>query len=117
MHSLPYRKYKIYVVTMDKMQLRKSESRIAQKMRPQDYEKLSVFILTTLEQAGSEGLTLHDLVQEAQLKFNAEFNGNVSWYLLEVKHDLELRKLILKTISPKREQIIRLNSEKKWWFN
>lgn len=88
-----------------------------EKMREQDYEKLSVFILSKLEQAGTEGITLHDLVQEAQQKFNSEFKGNVSWYLLEVKHDLELRKLILKTISPNREQIIRLNSEKKWWFN
>ena len=86
-------------------------------MREQDYEKLSVFILTRLEEAGADGITLHNLVQEAQEKFNSDFNGNVSWYLLEVKYDLELRKLILKTISPNREQIIRINSEKKWWFN
>lgn len=102
---------------MDKELLKKAGSRIAEKMRPQEYERLSVFIISVLERAGSEGVTLHDLVQEAQQKFNADFHGNVSWYLLEVKYDLELRKLILKTISPKREQIIRLNSEKKWWFN
>ncbi|HRE67887.1 MAG TPA: hypothetical protein PLM56_01160 [Cyclobacteriaceae bacterium] len=102
---------------MDKELSRRSGNRIEQKMREQDYEKLSVFILSVLERAGSEGMTLHDLVQEAQQRFNADFKGNVSWYLREVKHDLELRKLILKTISPKREQIIRLNSEKKWWFN
>ncbi|MBN8654072.1 MAG: hypothetical protein J0L67_21770 [Cytophagales bacterium] len=93
--------------------------RIAEKMREEDYEKLSVFIVSTLEKVGPEGVTLHDLVQEAQQKFNADFRGNVSWYLLEVKHDLELRKVIHKTISPTREQIIRLNPDpaKKWWFN
>ena len=99
--------------------MRRAGSRIAGKMREEDYEKLSVFIVSTLEKAGQQGVTLHDLVQEAQQKFNADFRGNVSWYLLEVKHDLELRKVICKTISPTREQIIRLNPdpEKKWWFN
>ena len=102
---------------MDKELSKRAGDKIGQKMREQDYEKLSVFILSVLERAGNEGMTLHNLVEEARQKFNSDFNGNVSWYLLEVKHDLELRKLILKTISPKREQIIRLNSEKKWWFN
>lgn len=88
-------------------------------MREQDYEKLSVFIISSLEQAGKDGVTLHDLVQEAQQKFNTAFQGNVSWYLLEVKYDLELRKIITKTLSPEREQIIKLNpdGDKKWWFN
>jgi hypothetical protein len=102
---------------IDKVLLKKPGSRIAQKTREQDYEKLSLFILTVLEQCGSEGITLQDLVEQAKQKFNSDFKGNVSWYLLEVKHDLELRKLILKTISPQREQIIRLNAQKKWWFN
>ncbi|HCZ36883.1 MAG TPA: hypothetical protein DHV26_13260 [Cytophagales bacterium] len=88
-------------------------------MSEQDYEKLSVFIISTLEQASDEGVTLHDLVQEAQEKFNTDFRGNVSWYLLEVKYDLELRKIITKTLSAEREQIIKLNpdGDKKWWFN
>jgi len=51
---------------MDKELSRRSGNRIEQKMREQDYEKLSVFILSVLERAGSEGMTLHDLVQEAQ---------------------------------------------------
>lgn len=104
---------------MDKELSKRAGNRIGQKMREQDYEKLSVFILSVLERAGNEGMTLHDMLQEAQEKFNAVFNGNVSWYLLEVKHDLELRKVINKTISPQREQIIRLNPnpEKRWWFN
>lgn len=104
---------------MDKERLRKSQSRVATKMRERDYEILSVFIINTLEQAGEAGVTLHDLVQEAQQKFNSNFQGNVSWYLLEVKYDLELRKIITKTITPQREQIIKLNSDtdKKWWFN
>ncbi|MCW5911132.1 MAG: hypothetical protein KIT62_08665 [Cyclobacteriaceae bacterium] len=106
-------------MSMDKVLAGKPGRRIAQKMRRQDYEKLAVFILAALEQAGSEGISLHDLVQGAQQKFNADFHGNVSWYLLEVKHDLETRKLIQKTISPQREQVIRLNPDpvKKWWFN
>ncbi|MBX2915697.1 MAG: hypothetical protein KF856_10555 [Cyclobacteriaceae bacterium] len=104
---------------MDKTLLRKSQSRVATKMREQDFEKLSVFIIHTLERAGQAGVTLHDLVLKAQEKFNADFHGNVSWYLLEVKYDLELRKIITKTLSPQREQIITLNpdSDKKWWFN
>lgn len=103
---------------MEKALLRKSQSR-ATKMREQDYEKLSVFIISTLEQAGQSGVTLHDLVLQAQEKFNADFKGNVSWYLLEVKYDLELRKVITKTLSVEREQIIKLNpdSDRKWWFN
>ncbi|HRG10050.1 MAG TPA: hypothetical protein PLJ08_15860 [Cyclobacteriaceae bacterium] len=104
---------------MDKTLLRKSGSRVTTKMSEQDYEKLSVFIISTLEQASDEGVTLHDLVQEAQEKFNTDFRGNVSWYLLEVKYDLELRKIITKTLSAEREQIIKLNpdGDKKWWFN
>ncbi len=88
-------------------------------MREQDYEKLSLFIISTLERAGQAGISLHNLVQEAQEKFNSDFQGNVSWYLLEVKYDLELRKIITKTLSPQREQMIRLNPDvdKKWWFN
>lgn len=104
---------------MDRALLRKSQSRVASKMREQDYEKLSVFIISRLERGGQAGITLHDLLQEAQEKSNTDFQGNVSWYLLEVKYDLELRKIITKTLSPQREQIITLNSDtdKKWWFN
>jgi hypothetical protein len=103
---------------MEKALLRKSQSR-ATKMREQDYEKLSVFIISTLERAGQAGITLHDLLLAAQQKFNTDFQGNVSWYLLEVKYDLELRKRITKTIAPQRKQIIKLNTDsaKKWWFN
>jgi hypothetical protein len=103
---------------MEKALLRKSQSR-ATKMREQDYEKLSVFIISTLEQAGQSGVSLHDLVLQAQEKFNTDFQGNVSWYLLEVKYDLELRKIITKTLSAQREQIIKLNpdGDRKWWFN
>lgn len=88
-------------------------------MRERDYEKLSLFIINTLEQAGPDGITLHELIAAAQQKFNTDFQGNVSWYLLEVKYDLELRKIITKTIAPQRKQIIKLNTDsaKKWWFN
>lgn len=97
---------------MDNMLLKRT-GRIAEKMREEDYNKLSDFILTMVEQAGTDGISLHDLVAEAQQKFDTSFYGNVSWYLLQVRYDLESRKLIQKSISPQRSQIIRKNPDKK----
>ncbi|MBX2896887.1 MAG: hypothetical protein KF763_15680 [Cyclobacteriaceae bacterium] len=104
---------------MEQVLRQKSGSRVAVQMREEDYNKLCDFIITLVSQAGADGISLHNLVVEAQQKFDADFKGNVSWYLLQVKLDLESHKLIQKTISPQREQIIRLNPNqgKKWWFN
>jgi hypothetical protein len=70
------------------------------------YEKISQFIVETLE--SQESVPFIGLLEQAQQNFATSIRGNLSWYLLYVKQDLEARKIIAVERDPLRAQWIRL---------
>lgn len=72
----------------------REDGRPGESMPKVEYQAWSHFILTTL--AIDEELTLTDLLERAQIKAaeSGSTNSMTSWYVLQVKRDLEARQLI-----------------------
>lgn len=56
------------------------------------YEMMRDTILGIISQRGT--ITFTDLTAEAQKELEGVFDGNVPWYVVSVKQDLEARKII-----------------------
>ena len=62
-------------------------------MMPQQYyEQLCHFIIESLE--AQKSVPFFGLLDQAEQNFAKEIKGNLSWYLLHVKQDLQARKII-----------------------
>jgi hypothetical protein len=70
------------------------------------YELISKFIVDTLE--SQESVPFLALLEQAQDDFAGSIRGNLSWFLLYVKQDLDARKIITVERDPLRTQWIRL---------
>lgn len=75
------------------------------------YELVKAFILSEL--LTKEEVTLTELIHEADKTFASDFGVKISWYLLEVKKDLQARNLIRVSFMPERVQCIRIKMESK----
>jgi hypothetical protein len=77
------------------------------------YDTLSAFIILTLE-AKTE-IELNELIDLAREEHGTVIKGEISWYLLVVKNDLEARKVIKveRAIGASRQQYLTLNSRRR----
>lgn len=75
------------------------------------YERLMTFIIETLE--AQETVPFFALLEQAEQNFSREFRGELAWYLLYVKQDMEARRLIKVMRDKKRQQWIRLKKKYK----
>lgn len=66
-------------------------------MSKENYDELSTFVLTALDT--EESLTLHGLLERAHSGLPDAIDSDVSWYVLQIKLDLEARGLI-KVVTP-----------------
>jgi hypothetical protein len=68
-------------------------SRITERMPRVHYEKIKSYILTSLE--SEKEITFYDLLAGAEKQQHLlVLGGNLSWYLLKVKQDLEAKRII-----------------------
>ena len=77
----------------------------------QSYETFSNFIISTLASKNDQFITLNELLEKAQKEIVHTFPGEMLWYLLQVKHDLEAREIV--TIAVDRYRVQRLKLAKK----
>ncbi|HZX75074.1 MAG TPA: hypothetical protein VFE57_11665 [Cyclobacteriaceae bacterium] len=75
------------------------------------YVALSNFIISTLSAKSDQLITLNDLLDKAQKELEHNFSGEMLWYLLQVKHDLEAREIV--TIDVDKSRVQRLKLAKK----
>ncbi|HYF68212.1 MAG TPA: hypothetical protein VD884_08750 [Ohtaekwangia sp.] len=75
------------------------------------YDEICTFIVRELEQ--NDGLRFVELLDKADSVIGSEMRGNLSWYLLHVKHDLQARNIIRVERDVNRVQIIQLRRKYK----
>jgi hypothetical protein len=75
------------------------------------YNAITRFVVETLE--NEEEVLLINLISRVEETFTKEFKGNISWYLLYVKQDLEARKIIKVLLDANHYQSIRLKKKYK----
>lgn len=100
----------------EKIELKRSGGKKGLVLLKKHYDLLCTFILNTLRL--HREMTLIELLDAADKKLNNKFSGDVSWILLHVKHDLEIKNLITldyksnctQVISLKRNQIKKIGS-------
>ena len=97
---------KMEIVTLKRVA--KSDGAIISK---HSYDTLSNFIISTLASTTDQFITLNDLLEKAQKEIAHAFPGDMLWYLLQVKHDLEAREIL--TIDVDRSRVQRLKLVKK----
>jgi len=73
----------------------REDGRPGENIPKQAYDRWSRYILSSL--SGSEELTLHELLENAIITSTTtgfQTDGKASWYILQIKRDLEARGLI-----------------------
>jgi hypothetical protein len=80
------------------------------------YDVVSTFILSKLKER--EAIKLEELIDGIK-EISLDRSADLAWILLQVKSDLEAKKLItVNVIGPSRQQIVNLNTAiKSWWVN
>lgn len=78
------------------------EKKVVQMLRPDgkkgvsvpedQYESLRFFVLSFLDTKGDS--TLNELIEQANTTFQDKIDSDLSWYVLQVKLDLEARGMI-----------------------
>lgn len=76
----------------------KGDGRKGIQMPKKNYESLVNFILNSVED--NEELTLNALLESAQTEISDSLDGDIAWYVLQVKLDLETRDYIRLVPSP-----------------
>ena len=97
------RAQKVEIVTLKR--IAKSDGAIIPK---HSYETLSNFIISTLASENDQFITLNDLLERAQKEIPHTFPGEMLWYLLQVKHDLEAREIVTINVDKARVQRLKL---------
>ncbi len=77
---------------IDKIELQHPGGRNGPSILRKEYELLSVFILSLLKSKGE--ITLTELLEAAHEKLKSKLPGDILWIILNVKNDLEARRLI-----------------------
>ena len=74
----------------------------------QRYEQVAGFLISQLQHRTE--MQLHELLDVANKHFDNMFKGDLSWFLLIVKNDLEERKIIKieRSVGANRAQLVRL---------
>jgi len=72
------------------------------------YIQLAEFIIATLKGSVERKVTLNDLIEESDEQLSTKFKYDLSWYLIQVKKDLEARKIIKIEMGRDRIQYITL---------
>jgi hypothetical protein len=67
-------------------------SRMTSKIRTDVYEQITTFIIQTLKR--TKEITLVDLLKHAEESTCSNLGADMHWFLLKVKQDLEVRKVI-----------------------
>lgn len=95
---------------MDKIQLFLPNKRKGIIICRRKYLHLVQIILETLKESSDNCVTLTDLIEKVNRKYISE--NDISWYLLQVKLDLQEKKIITSSINRNRVQEIKLNLAK-----
>ena len=85
-------------------------------MSKQSYFQIRDIMLSILSR--KKAATLDDVIEQISQRLGASFKGNLPWYILKVKTDLQARRVIhCETgIGPERKQLIRKNGRKHTTF-
>jgi hypothetical protein len=94
----------------EKIEMMRLENRRGAVLLKTQYEVIADFILDALKANSEHEIALNELLEIAHPKLDAQFHGDVSWFLLQVKQDLEARRIITTMLTRNREQIIRLKN-------
>jgi len=73
------------------------------------YNQVKDCIIGTIQSAVGQEITLNELIFCVHLQLSNSIKSNLAWYLLQVKQDLEARKMIRTTLDRGRVQYIRIN--------
>lgn len=90
----------------ERMELMCPDGRKGILMPKGKYEVMCEFIFETLE--ANERITLTELLETIEVNLSESFTGNLSFFALHVKLDLEARKLITICMERGRTQMIEL---------
>jgi|SRR6478609_9282770 len=97
-------------VKEEKIEMMRVENRRGAVLLKNQYEIISGFILRVLNSSPENEISLNDLLELAHDKLDEQFHGDVSWFLLQVKQDLEARRIITTTLTRNRQQFISLRN-------
>jgi len=89
-----------------KIELLRLPNKVGISMAKIQYDRIADFISATLESQEYKRIKINLLLDIARKELDKEFNGNVSWYLLQVKNDMVVRGLINIVFTIQREQMI-----------
>lgn len=95
---------------IDKIELQHPAGRSGPFIQKKEYEMLSVFILSMLKSKGE--VTLTELLETAHEKLKTKWSGDILWTILNVKNDLEARRLIKITHLKRCVQVISIKRKR-----
>lgn len=72
------------------------------------YRLLTNFIISEVEAKRSGKIFLQELIEKAKTNFSKQITGDISWWLLQVKRDLEVKGVIRISFTPSLNQFIEL---------
>lgn len=76
-----------------------------------EYNRIANEIVSEIKSNKDCEIDLGHLIDQIRTTLSQGFNGDIAWYFLNVKQDLEERGIIKTTINRDRVQIIRLNTK------
>jgi len=94
----------------EKIEMLRMQNRRGAVLLKNQYDTISGFIVDVLKTYPENEIGLNELLELAHPKLDAQFHGDVSWFLLQVKQDLEARRIITTMLTRNREQFIRLKN-------
>ena len=77
------------------------------------YDMISDFIVSSLVSAKDERMTLNELIEKVKDEVDVVRNGKIFWYLLQIKQDLEAKKVITVIVGRNRIQYLQLAKKAK----
>jgi len=95
---------------IDRIELQHPAGRSGPLILRKEYEQLSVFILSMLKSKGE--ITLTELLEAAHEKLKTKWSGDILWTILNVKNDLEARRLIKITHLKRCVQVISIKRKR-----
>jgi hypothetical protein len=76
------------------------------------YFLVATFIFNVIAMKPTKEISLTELLDEAQMFFSGTLGSSAAWYVLQVKQDLQIRRLLKNTVGDRRIQLIKINRKR-----
>lgn len=88
------------------IEIRSADEKRSSHMKKVQYNLISRFIIETLDQCPRKRMLLTELIERVRQQLDRNFFGDVSWHFLQVKQDMEARKILSIHFTKNRRQVV-----------